>query len=816
MVANETGELRRIVNPVLISEVFILVGSNSFLTGARTKKWVKKELRFDGTLLVCLEDKKTPADGRLDIDPPNHVAAHVPFDQEPPSFEGAATLPGKRGFSLARGDLLVTPMISSPLLATPENWMQYWASVQAGNELMSSSGSYHLEDVDDDTPPPQTVPCKAKYYQLPIWTVPAAYILKLSAPLGDPAAVGAARRTARNPLIFTISTVHGRNYVVKTKSEAEFEMWTFVLHFAAQQRRAIGRTPAPPTGAAAAAPSGPTIVPPVPPRPAARSAHHPPTAAAAAATAGDALSTTTTVPKPFARPSAAAPGDTSSVDEGIDSACTLYPGNASAPPPHQPQPRQRVASDDSAAHGRPQLVPNRPLPRPPAAANAAPPTVTSPRPVRGGTPDPAAGRPHLVSVPPRADSDPSCLPSAARAAVMHGCLPLHHHHHASGSGPGGAPGNTDSMVLPAASRPVPSARVPAPTAKPELRHWAAVVPGSSANLRPPSGVPFKLFFPIFTEQLPTAPIPTRRRVRAPKPIRLPPPPKNQQRAVQVVPPHLVNAGARPPPPPAGRPVGGVPADSGVVDTSTNDPAMPPVVPRRRSAPNAPFAAAHPKRTSSLIGVDTQQPTAAASTRTAPNGTGPSIDSSSKTAAAAPLGYYPPRAESLRPPVLQPINTAVANAGPHGYPPPPGQRSAPAASGPRSAGAPQIPSASSGPSFTLGTLGLSSLNRRDSMMFLAMPLPVPGPQATGSALGSRMSVVGVNRRASMLFPNAPKVHEAMPPPPVPPLPRAIAAQAVEGDGVPRDSIHELLQQQAEEREPGDVSIWRMWQALGLNE
>ncbi|ORZ40775.1 hypothetical protein BCR44DRAFT_1423766, partial [Catenaria anguillulae PL171] len=125
------------------------------------------------------------------------------------------TLPGKRGVALARGDLLVTPLISSPLLATPDNWLEYWTSVQAGNEVQSATRSYHLDDVDDDAPPPQPRLCKARHYQMPQWTVPSAAIKKILVPVTD--------RRYRNSLIFTISTVHGRTYVSRPRRTLSFK-----------------------------------------------------------------------------------------------------------------------------------------------------------------------------------------------------------------------------------------------------------------------------------------------------------------------------------------------------------------------------------------------------------------------------------------------------------------------------------------------------------------------------------------------------------------------------------------------------------------
>ncbi|KNE72735.1 hypothetical protein AMAG_17066 [Allomyces macrogynus ATCC 38327] len=155
--ANAAKGLFPINNPVLATDVYLLAASHAFLTGAKTKKWVKRELRFDGALLVCLDDHKFPADHdpALWVDPPHVVPAHWNAAPNAPDKNEHVPMPSKRAGTLPR----VMPPISSPLLATPDNWVAYWTAAQAEPAARTvpppeneHNAAYRLDDVDDEGP----------------------------------------------------------------------------------------------------------------------------------------------------------------------------------------------------------------------------------------------------------------------------------------------------------------------------------------------------------------------------------------------------------------------------------------------------------------------------------------------------------------------------------------------------------------------------------------------------------------------------------------------------------------------------------------
>ncbi|KAI9224396.1 hypothetical protein BC828DRAFT_402289 [Blastocladiella britannica] len=944
------GVMRRLVNPVLVGEVSYLVptgpastGLFASLTGTNHRKWARRELRFDGHLLVCLEDKLYPAAQLgLTLDCPTDVAPHVPASlsagvhaaataaaAHSESFPHAATLPGRHGMALSRAHLLVTPQISSALLATPESWLEYWASVRAGSEredplivpdcaptgaaaLTAAAGpafavvpgvraSYHVEDVDDDTPPPQPVSCSAKSYQMPQWSVPSSCIANITAPLPDHQT---ALRRARNPLVFVITTVYGQSYAVKTKTEADFTAWTFALHFAAQQSRHLA--------AAAIAAMGPT---PAPVRMAA--GRHPQPAAAAARTTTQQQQQQ----PPHVNNSGAGAGNGAGPRLGSD---TRHPLQISATAPDS------AIHDSDLTDGTLHHLQAAPKSGQPSSAATMPSSSSSSQQLARTSalrrPDVGARRKENVVDSVTSDCDVACLPrthhahahpppvAAASTQINANAAPAAPAAAPSTdtaatttttAGGGGSAGqNLSAKMVRAMSRMTPGAGTsdsvnakaaraaakgqqpvaPAllPKQQPRLYHWAAVHPSSGPNgIKPSPIVPPNLFFSIFIDQLPTQSIAIRRKRRTPDTIRIPPPPKSVQgKVIQIVPAHLrsvetrsahasVQMASRPTSTEDHQDLKRVSVDTAATTAMASE-AVP-----RFVAPVAHVVPVPPRRSSSILSMESPAAAAAAvpspvrQVRRRPTSLAQSLDLGDQI-------EYPQRDQSLRgaaspaPPPMQQQQYGVAAA-------------------------PPVPMLRPLPSMTLGAMGLSTLNRRGSLYVpngRALPpaprlgrigpmdvAPPPGMHAAPvsmSSMNSRQSVVGTSNPRLPVFwlggPLLPPQQQQQQqqqygyvsgypapdggggggaPPPLPsltmampmPLPNALpphqqaaglrpslrrrqggaaaeaaaASAAAEPTGGRRpghDSLHEFIKEQDEERGPADVSIYRMWQALGL--
>ncbi|KAL7751798.1 hypothetical protein RI367_002798 [Sorochytrium milnesiophthora] len=228
--------LVRVTNPTLCSELFVLTDAVNFFQQP-TKRWVKRDVRFDGTLLVCLEEKRHVAQGAQTMDPPTQRRHLLPQFQEPvrgptnARKQRTQVMPKSKSLLSARGgNVAVSPLISSPLLATPESWIEYWTS--SGHYYDASAlTQYNVNDVDDDIPSALAYTCPVKYYQFPMWTLSVDNIAQVCVQTNAPPNQQHIKRN-RTPLMFTLITTAGRCIALKAKSSEDFAMWLFVLKLA--------------------------------------------------------------------------------------------------------------------------------------------------------------------------------------------------------------------------------------------------------------------------------------------------------------------------------------------------------------------------------------------------------------------------------------------------------------------------------------------------------------------------------------------------------------------------------------------------------
>ncbi|KAJ3368601.1 hypothetical protein GGF31_006284 [Allomyces arbusculus] len=797
--ANAANGLFAITNPVLATDVYVLAASHAFLTGAKTKKWVKRELRFDGALLVCLDDHKFPADHApaLWVDPPHAVPAHWNTVPNASDKNEHVPMPSKRAGALPR----VMPPISSPLLATPDNWVAYWTAAQAEPAARAvpppdnaQNAAYRLDDVDDEGPSslrrrrtiaqqiavpdsPDVPPMarRARHYQLPLWTVPIPALASVSAPTPPPAAGPAAFRRWRNPLILVLATTDGHHYYIRTKNDAEFALWSFVLHMAVQAHAQIADKDRALRAAKEAAAAVAAAAPP-PPRRTSSAVPPPPVAGPLRPASAPRLPTVAEEPT---APTAGGggvdiePASRTAGPETGDSNRTLY------------QPHHRPV-------GRRPSGPTATVLAPPAS-NLSDVGVAPDVPVLAGikSPDPTAvAAPLLAPAPPPPGTVPRLRAFAPAAMVA------------------AAAANRTSLAWATSSAPrlapIPTAAAPAPalSIRPRIWHWAS----TSVAVHPAAA---HLFFPICTEHFPTRPLADRRmwprgqQLR----IRVPPPPRTPYKPTQIVPAHAAaNAAAQ------------VPRIMSVATTLSPQP----VAPRAAAAPIHPRANAADASASDR----TRRPTipAAAASHAA----------AVSAAATDPAMQPPPRSESLR--TLSNSRQTTSSGATLSIDRSTPRRPTPVAPVPALRLLPPV--AYSRPMSTvslgslLGGLGLSSLNRRESMLVTAVPprvaaaaaaplaapaphvprpaaaeprrAPTPAASAVAPARGLTRtpSIRGkVLRKPSPLATRPATVAPAQAPPVVPPV-------AVD------EPVHELIKEREEELDPGEVSIMRMWEAVGL--
>ncbi|KAJ3359112.1 hypothetical protein GGF32_009633 [Allomyces javanicus] len=161
-------------------------------------KWAKREVRFDGRLLVCLDTTKHKAEFAMDA-PVATIGGTVP--------DSALVL--KR---------------SSPLMATPEHGWEYWTAPVAHDE--DSSDDTSLGDVLA-TP----VHLVAKHFQVPLWTMPVSAMAGVRVLVPPSSSLPAAKRW-RHPLTVAIDARYGRSQVLRPKSEADLHVLLYALQTA--------------------------------------------------------------------------------------------------------------------------------------------------------------------------------------------------------------------------------------------------------------------------------------------------------------------------------------------------------------------------------------------------------------------------------------------------------------------------------------------------------------------------------------------------------------------------------------------------------
>ncbi|KAJ3369763.1 hypothetical protein GGF31_005068 [Allomyces arbusculus] len=174
---------------------------DAYVPAADTKgKWAKREVRFDGRLLVCLDTTKHKAEFAMDA---------------PVAVVNGGTVP----------DSALVLKRSSPLMATPEHVWEYWTAPVA-HDAEDSSDDTSLGDVLA-TP----VHLVAKHFQVPLWTMPVSAMAGVRVLVPPSSALPAAKRW-RHPLTVAIDARYGRSQVLRPKSETDLHVLLYALQTA--------------------------------------------------------------------------------------------------------------------------------------------------------------------------------------------------------------------------------------------------------------------------------------------------------------------------------------------------------------------------------------------------------------------------------------------------------------------------------------------------------------------------------------------------------------------------------------------------------